>query len=151
MKVVRKVSDGQIPQDAVQKDTASAKPKEDTSKPKSYAIANDDKQAEAVIDVDASSGKTTVQQKEREVVREPVKTKPKFYRIGDIEIKDDNGKIYQKQWMKLSSHEAANFRIVNDKNNAIVNLTGKSIEMKRWVLVEKTDDETTSLEEQLNG
>lgn len=53
--------------------------------------------------------------------------------------------------MKLSSHEAANFRIVNDKNNAIVNLAGKSIEIKKWVLVEKTDDETISLEESLNG
>ena len=78
------------------------------------------------------------------------KQKPKFYKIGDIEIKDDNGKIYQKQWMKLSEVETQNFRIINDKTNALVNLNGKHLEMKKWVLVENSEDETTSLEESLN-
>ena len=85
-----------------------------------------------------------------EQVIQPVKTKPKYYKVGDIEIKDDNGKIYQKQWMKLSDSEAANIRLVNDKNNAIVNLNGKHFEMKRWILVETSDsDECTQLEENL--
>lgn len=148
MKIVRKVSDGQIPKDSMSAEKHDANAED---KPKSYAIANDEnKQDDKVIDIDASQ-KNAVAERASQIIREPVKTKPKFYRIGDIEIKDDNGKIYQKQWMKLSSHEAANFRIVNDKNNAIVNLVGKSIEMKKWVLVEKADDETASLEESLNG
>lgn len=88
----------------------------------------------------------TIQQQ----IQEAPKSKPKFYKIGDIEIKNDNGKIYQKQWMKLSETEATNFRIVNDKTNALVNLNGKHLEMKKWVLVENSDDETSSLEENLN-
>lgn len=78
------------------------------------------------------------------------KLKPRIYRLGDIEIKDDNGKIYQKQWMKLTDSEAANFRVINDKNNSITSLAGKHIEMKKWVLVENVDeDETSSIEENM--
>ena len=78
------------------------------------------------------------------------KQKPRIYRLGDIEIKDDNGKIYQKQWMKLTDSEAANFRVINDKNNSITSMAGKHIEMKKWVLVENVDDdETLSLEENM--
>ena len=78
------------------------------------------------------------------------KAKSKYYKVGDIEIKDDNGKIYQKQWMKLSDSEASNIRVVNDKNNALVNLNGKHIEMKRWILVETSDaDDSSQLEENL--
>lgn len=72
-----------------------------------------------------------------------VKQKPKFYKIGDIDIKNDNGKIYQKQWLKLTTAESANFRIVNDKTNSIFNLKDKHIEMKRWVLVENINDNTS--------
>lgn len=76
--------------------------------------------------------------------------KPKFYRIGDIDIKNDNGKIYQKQWIKLSDSEASNFRIINDKNNAIVKLIGKHLEMKKWILVEDNNaDEATNLQENI--
>lgn len=64
----------------------------------------------------------------------------KYYKIGGIDIKDDNGKIYQKQWVRLSENEEKNIRIINDKNNAIVNLTGKHIEMMKWTLVEDVDD-----------
>ena len=65
------------------------------------------------------------------------KTKPKIVTIGDIEVKYDNGKVYQKQWMKLTPVEASNFRVVNDTNNKIVPLNGKHIEAKRWTLVEE--------------
>lgn len=87
----------------------------------------------------------------RQHVHQPVieKRPIKFYRVGDIEIKDDNGKIYQKQWMKLSDIEASNLRVINDKNNAIVNLAGKHIEMKKWILVETIEDDTASLEDNL--
>ena len=84
---------------------------------------------------------------------QPTQTrKPKYYKVGDIDIKDDNGKIYQKQWMKLTDTEAANFRLVNDKNNAIVNMNGKHLEMKKWILVQNSDeDESTQLEENMNS
>lgn len=83
-------------------------------------------------------------------VQQPlVKRKPKYYKIGSIEIKDDNGKIYQKQWLKLTDEEMSNFRIVNNKTNAIVTLKDKSIEMKKWVLVETTEDTSATLEENM--
>ena len=77
-----------------------------------------------------------------------IKQKPRFYSVGGIEIKDDNGKIYQKQWMKLSQKEAQNFRLVNDTNNKIASMNGKHLEMKRWVAVE-TSSEDDSLENEL--
>ena len=45
------------------------------------------------------------------------KPKPKIVTIGDMQVKYDGDKVYQKQWVKLSSSEAANFRVVNDSNN----------------------------------
>ena len=77
-----------------------------------------------------------------------IKQKPRFYAVGGIEIKDDNGKIYQKQWMKLSEKEAQNFRLVNDANNKIASMNGKHLEMKRWVAVE-TSNEDDGLENEL--
>lgn len=76
-------------------------------------------------------------------------TKPRFFKIGDVDVKDDNGKIFQKQWMKLTDSEASNIRIVNDKNNQLVNLVGKHIEMKRWVMIENSNSSTDELEENL--
>lgn len=67
-----------------------------------------------------------------------VKPKPKIVTIGDIEVKYDGDKVYQKQWMKLTPSEASNFRVVNDANNKIVNLNGKHIEAKRWSLIEES-------------
>lgn len=82
-----------------------------------------------------------------------VKQKPRYFKIGDIEVKDDNGKIYQKQWMILSESESNNIRVINNKNNSVVNMTGKHFEMKKWVLIEHVneDDELTELEGCLNN
>lgn len=71
------------------------------------------------------------------VAVEQAKPKPKIVTIGDIEVKYDGDKVYQKQWMKLTPAEASNFRVVNNSNNKIVNLNGKHIEAKRWTLVEE--------------
>lgn len=76
-------------------------------------------------------------------------TTPRYFKIGDIDVKDDNGTIYQKQWVKLTDSEASNIRVVNDKSNAIVNLAGKHIEMKKWILVNRCEDDVSSLEENL--
>lgn len=48
--------------------------------------------------------------------------------------------------MRLTDSEASNFRIINDKTNSIFNLKDRHIEMKKWVLVDSTDD-ATDLEE----
>lgn len=66
--------------------------------------------------------------------------KVKIVTIGDIEVKYDGDKVYQKQWIKLTPAEATNFRLVNDANNKIVSMNGKHLEAKKWVLVEETND-----------
>lgn len=77
--------------------------------------------------------------------------KPRIITIGDVQLKYDGDKIYQKQWIKLNQNEATNIRIVNDHNNKIVDLNGKHIEVKKWVLVEQSsdsnDDETFSIQD----
>lgn len=69
------------------------------------------------------------------------KAKPKIVTIGDMQVKYDGDKVYQRQWVKLNATEAANFRIVNDSSNKIVSMTGKHIEAKRWVRVEETSED----------
>lgn len=81
------------------------------------------------------------------------KPKPKIITIGDMQVKYDGDKVYQKQWVKLNANEAANFRVVNDASNKIVPLTGKHIEAKKWILVEETTEDNTdaAVEEILAG
>ena len=103
--------------------------------------------------VQAAPQQVAIQQPILQAAPQPIQVrKPKYYKVGDIEIKDDNGKIYQKQWMKLTNAEASNFRLVSDKNNAIANMNGKHLEMKKWVLVQNSEeDESTQLEESMNS
>lgn len=74
-------------------------------------------------------------------IQPTAKQKPKIITIGDMQVKYDGDKVYQKQWVKLNSNEAANFRIVNDSNNKIVPLNGKHIECRKWVIVEEDSSE----------
>lgn len=86
-------------------------------------------------------------------VAQPVQQKaaPQYYKIGDVEIKIDNGISYQKQFVRLTDTEASNIRVVDDKTNKVVNLNNKHIEMKRWIRVETSnEDETAALEESLS-
>ena len=101
----------------------------------------------------AANQQVAIQQPILRAAPQPIQTrKPKYYKVGDIEIKDDNGKIYQKQWMKLTDTEASNFRLVSDKNNAIASMNGKHLEMKKWVLVQNSEeDESTQLEESMSS
>lgn len=70
-----------------------------------------------------------------------LKTKPKIITIGDMQVKYDGDKVYQRQWVKLNATEAANFRVVHDSSNKIMPMTGKHIEAKRWVRVEETSED----------
>lgn len=101
----------------------------------------------------AATQQVAIQQSILQAAPQPIQArKPKYYKVGDIEIKDDNGKIYQKQWMKLTDAEASNFRLVSDKNNAIASMNGKHLEMKKWVLVQNSEeDESTQLEESMSS
>lgn len=94
--------------------------------------------------INTTNTKQTILNTEQQQI---LKNKPRFFKVGDIEVKDDNGKIYQKQWVQLTDTEATNIRIINDKNNSVVNLTGKHIEMKKWILVENINNESINLEE----
>lgn len=88
----------------------------------------------------AAQDTITIPKQELSMIMQMPKPKPKIVTIGDIEVKYDGDKVYQKQWMKLTPAESSNFRVVNESNNKIVNLNGKRIEAKRWVLVEEKDD-----------
>lgn len=79
------------------------------------------------------------------------KRPPKIITVGDIQIKYDGDKVYQKQWMRLTPQEASNFRVVNDSNNKLVSLAGKHIEAKRWTLVENSEQEDDRVEEMINA
>ena len=90
-----------------------------------------------------------------QVVVQPtaVKPKPKIVTIGDMQVKYDGDKVYQKQWVKLNANEAINFRIVNDSNNKLVSLNGKHIECRKWVIVEEdaNEDENDSVNALIEG
>lgn len=88
----------------------------------------------------------------QQVIEQPI-SKPKIVRLGDIELKYDGDKVYQKQWIKLSSSESNNFRVVNTATNKIINLNGKHIEAKRWVLVEQHNElsEDENIENLIKG
>lgn len=107
------------------------------SKPqKNIPVTDDSANVQPVID-------STIKENKVEICSEPIvkKSKPRFFKVGDVELKDDNGKIYQKQWIRLTEIEASNLRVINDKTNAIFNLNGKHIEMKKWILVDSTCEE----------
>ena len=70
-----------------------------------------------------------------------IKLKPKIVTIGDMQVKYDGDKVYQKQWVKLNANEAMNFRIVNDSNNKLISLNGKHIECRKWVIIEEDSNE----------
>ncbi len=95
-----------------------------------------------------SSSPKKIQPVQKDVVPEKL-SKPKIVTIGDIQVKYDGDKVYQRQWIRLSANEAANFRVVNDQTNKIVVLNGKHIEAKKWVLVEEDPDTEEMTTEEL--
>ena len=86
-----------------------------------------------------------------EIIKDP----PKYFSIGGIKCKMENGKFYQKQWMKISEDEASEIRIVSDKNNKICPMTNKHFEVLKWVLTEDSENKdntpTEKGQELLNG
>ena len=66
---------------------------------------------------------------------------PKYFTVSGVECKLENGKVYQRQWVRLAGADAEAFRLVNDANNKIVPIDGKHIEQKKWVLIQENADE----------
>lgn len=78
---------------------------------------------------------------------------PKYFSISGIECKLDNGKVYQKQWVKLLGNEANNYRLISDSSNKEISMQGKHLEVLKWVSVENESDADTteSIKQILNG
>ena len=73
----------------------------------------------------------------QQVVQQPQPPKasePTYFKIGSIECKMVDGKVYQKQWMRVSDAELANYRLISDKNNKILPMEGKHLEVLKWTL-----------------
>lgn len=68
---------------------------------------------------------------------------PVFFTIGGIECKNENGQVYQKQWVTLTPTEEQNYRLVSDTTNKLVNTNGKHFEVKKWVRVDNTPIENS--------
>lgn len=65
---------------------------------------------------------------------------PRYFNIGGVECKMENGKIYQKQWMRILGAEAGNYRLISDSNNREISMNGKHLEVLKWVLIEDEND-----------
>ena len=72
----------------------------------------------------------------KQVDVQPQSTVPKYFSIAGIECKLENGKIYQKQWVKLIGTEAAQYRLISDTNNREIAMNGKHLEVLKWISIE---------------
>lgn len=79
-----------------------------------------------------------------EIKKEP----PKFFEIGGVKCKLDNGKMYQEQWVRV---DATKYRLIADNTNKICPMTGKHLEMLKWIQIENTTEEETNEGEERNA
>ena len=64
------------------------------------------------------------------IVEPPPSLTPKFFTDNGTEFKTVGGKLYKKTWVNVNMDY---YRIISDKTNKIVNLTGKTIQTLDWV------------------
>ena len=76
-------------------------------------------------------------QQQKEAKKEP----PKFFEIGGVKCKLEDGKMYQEQWMKVDSSK---YRLIADSTNKIVSMDGKHLEMLKWVQIENDEGENAN-------
>lgn len=74
---------------------------------------------------------------------------PKYFTVGGMKCKIENGKVYQKQWLRISDDEMSEIRIVSDKNNKICPLKDKHIEILKWVQTEDSESSEDKTEKGL--
>lgn len=58
---------------------------------------------------------------------------PKFFEIGGVKCKLEDGKMFQEQWVRV---DAAKYRLVADTTNKLVSMNGKHLEMLKWIQIE---------------
>jgi hypothetical protein len=87
-----------------------------------------------------------VQQQSQQQIQpiEKPQEKPKYFSIGGVDCKQLGNQIFQKQWVRVDSR---NYRLISDGSNKELPLTGKHIEVLKWVLVENEDDQVNVEEE----
>ena len=74
---------------------------------------------------------------------------PRYFNIGGVECKMENGKIYQKQWMRIGGTEAGNYRLISDSNNREISMNGKHLEVLKWVLIEDESENNLATSDNL--
>lgn len=74
---------------------------------------------------------------------------PKYFTVGGMKCKIENGKVYQKQWLRISDEEMSEIRIVSDKSNKICPLKDKHIEILKWVQTEDGESSENNTEKGL--
>lgn len=105
----------------------------------------------AVHQVPQASGNLQAATEQYQKVMPPIAVAPnpppiKYFTVGGIDCKLENGKVYQKQWVKLVPAEAENIRVISDANNKVMNMNGKHIEMQKWVLADTSSDTISTTE-----
>lgn len=73
-----------------------------------------------------------------EFMKAPVKEPPKFFEIGGVKCKLEDGKMYQEQWVRVDSSK---YRLIADATNKLVSMNGKHLETLKWVQIENTEIE----------
>ena len=68
------------------------------------------------------------------VLKEP----PKFFEIGGVKCKLEDGKMFQEQWVRVDSTK---YRLIADNSNKLCPMTGKHLETLKWVQIENTESD----------
>ena len=77
----------------------------------------------------------------KEMMTVPVaqpKEAPRFFDIGGVKCKLEDGKMYQAQWVKV---DASKYRLIADATNKLVSMNGKHLETLKWVQIEGEEQE----------
>lgn len=78
-----------------------------------------------------------------EFMKAPVKEPPKYFEIGGVKCKLENGKMYQEQWVKV---DASKYRLIADATNKLISMNGKHLETLKWVQIENTEEKEGDVE-----
>lgn len=62
---------------------------------------------------------------------------PKYFEIGGVKCKLENGKMFQEQWVRVDSSK---YRLIADSTNKLVSMNGKHLETLKWVQIENTEE-----------
>lgn len=66
------------------------------------------------------------------------KEPPKFFEIGGVKCKLEDGKMFQEQWVRVDSTK---YRLISDSTNKVVPMSNKHLETLKWVQIEDGETE----------